>query len=407
MSTLAASPAVAGGAPAEYEQRNKQRRRRLRLGALGLLAVIVAAGFGYHWWTEGRYIQYTDDAYVGGDVAVLGAKVPGYIAQVAVTDNQHVRAGDLLVKLDDRDYRANLAKAEGAVQGQQALLQNLDANRRLQEAVILQARATLASAQAEAVRARDDRARYQSLKADSAVSIQSWQKADADYKQAQAAQQKADAELLAAQRQVDVIDTSKAQAQASLAQAVAERDLARLNVAYTEVRAPVDGMVGNRRARLGAYAPAGAQLLALVPAQGLWVDANFKESQLAGMTPGQRATIEADVMPGRVFHGSVASIAPATGSQFSVLPAENATGNFTKIVQRVPVRIVLDDADARLGLLRPGLSVVARVDERGDAAPATHAPAAATPAPPATDVRAAVPPARAAPVGATLARHTP
>jgi membrane fusion protein (multidrug efflux system) len=145
---------------------------------------------------------------------------------------------------------------------------------------------------------------------------------------------------------------------------MAERDLARLNLGYTDLRAPIDGTVGNRSARAGAYAMVGAQLMSLVPASGLWVDANFKENQLAHLRPGMPATITADVLPGEVFRGHVVSLAPATGAQFSVLPPENATGNFTKIVQRVPVRIVLDGDAAVLGSLRPGLSVTADVDER-------------------------------------------
>ncbi|OZI25896.1 hemolysin D [Bordetella genomosp. 9] len=358
--SAAAPPVAPVSAPSAAR---KGGRRGLYL-AVGLLAVVVAAWYGYHWWTEGRYIQETDDAYVGGDITVMGTKVPGYIAQVAAGDNQSVHAGDLLVRLDDRDYRAALEKAEGNVAAEQALLANLDANRHLQEAMILQARAGVAAAAAETVRTRQDQARYKTLSNSAAASVQSWQKADADYKQAAANQQKAEAALVAAQRELDVIDTRKGQARAALAQAMADREQARLNLGYTEVRAPVDGTVGNRRARQGAYAPAGTQLLSLVPANGLWVDANFKESQLARMAPGQRVSIVADVVPDRVFHGKVASLAPATGAQFSVLPPENATGNFTKIVQRVPVRIVLDDADARLGLLRPGLSVRAEVDER-------------------------------------------
>jgi membrane fusion protein (multidrug efflux system) len=278
-----------------------------------------------------------------------------------------VHAGDLLARIDDRDYRAALAKAEGAVASQQALLANLDARGKLQQAVIAEASAGVAAVDAETVRARDDQARYASLVAKSAVSIQSSQKADADYKQSVANGQKAKASVEAAQRQLDVIATQKQQAQASLTQAIAERDIARLNLGYTELRAPVDGTVGNRRARVGAYAANGGQLLSIVPAKGLWVDANFKEGQLAHMKPGMRATIVADVMPGKVFHGRIESLAPATGAQFSVLPPENATGNFTKIVQRVPVRIVLDEEDAKLGILRPGLSVVAEVDTHAEA----------------------------------------
>jgi membrane fusion protein (multidrug efflux system) len=365
-SPAAGAPAAAASAAAPRGDEAPARKRGRRLLYIAGLAIVLfgAAWYGHHWWYEGRFIENTDDAYVGGDIAVLGAKVPGYIAMVAAGDNQAVRAGDVLVKLDDRDYRAALEKAEGTVAAEQALLENLDANRRLQEAVILQARATVAAATAETVRTRQDQVRYKSLSSNAAVSLQSFQKADSDYKQAVANQQKADAALVAAQRALDVIDTQKTQARAALAQAMAEREQARLNLSYTTLRAPMDGTVGNRRARQGAYAPAGAQLLALVPASGLWVDANFKESQLAHMVPGQRATIVADILPDRVFHGRVASLAPATGAQFSVLPPENATGNFTKIVQRVPVRIVLDEDDARLGLLRPGLSVRADVDVR-------------------------------------------
>ncbi|VVE62392.1 hemolysin D [Pandoraea captiosa] len=331
-----------------------------------VVAAIAALAYGTYWWTTARYFETTDDAYVGGDVTVLGPKVPGYIAEVLVTDNQTVRAGDVLVRLDDRDYRAALAKAEGAVAAQQALLANLDATARLQTAVIAQARASVVAVTADARRAHDDQVRYQDLVAKSAVSVQSAQKADADYKQISANRERAEAGAVAAERQLDVIATQKQQAQAALAQAVADRDIARLNVEYTVLRAPVDGTVGNRRARTGAYAQAGTQLLAIVPAHGLWVDANFKEGQVAHLRPGMPVKIEADVLPGRVFHGRVASLAPATGAQFSVLPPENATGNFTKIVQRVPVRVQLDDSDARLGTLRPGLSVTAEVDARGE-----------------------------------------
>ncbi|SDC83169.1 membrane fusion protein, multidrug efflux system [Cupriavidus sp. YR651] len=344
--------------------KTKGNRKALLIRGSGVLIALAAAGYGYHWWADGRYMEETDDAYVGGDVTLIAAKVPGYLAEVLVTDNQVVHKGDLLARIDDRDYRAALAKAEGAVASQQALLANLDARERLQQAVIAEARAGVAAVDAETVRARDDQTRYASLVEKSAVSVQSSQKADADYKASVANGQKAKASAEATQRQLEVIATQKQQAQASLAQAIAERDLAQLNLGYTELRAPVDGTVGNRRARVGAYASNGGQLLSIVPATGLWVDANFKEGQLAHMKPGVRATIVADVMPGKVFHGRVASVAPATGAQFSVLPPENATGNFTKIVQRVPVRIVLDAEDAKLGLLRPGLSVVAEVDTR-------------------------------------------
>jgi membrane fusion protein (multidrug efflux system) len=336
--------------------------KRLLLLVLLAVALVLAVWFGIHWWTVGRFIESTDDAYIGGDVTVIGPKVAGYITELKVVDNQLVHAGDLLVKIDDRDYVAALNKAEGAVAAQEALLANLDATEQLQYAVIGQAKASIDASNAETVRSRDDQTRYQKLVSQQAVSVESAQRADATFKTAQANTAKAQASMLATQRQIAVIDTQKLQAKAALKQATAERDLAQLNVGYTELRAPVDGVIGNRRARVGAYAAAGSQLLSVVPVSGLWVDANFKEDQLARMVPGQAVTIHADVLPGRDFHGHLDSLAPATGAQFSVLPPENATGNFTKIVQRVPVRIFLDQADGVLGHLRPGLSVTAEVD---------------------------------------------
>ena len=350
--------------PGTASTRVKPTRRQLALAVGGFVALMILGLYGHYWFAHGRFVESTDDAYVGGDITIIAPKVAGFIAQVAVTDNQPVRAGDLLVKLDDRDYRAALAQAEAVVSAQQATLANLDAKRRLQQALISQARARIVAADAEIVRTRDDARRFQRLSASGAVSIQAYQKASADYEEAAATGNEAHASLDAAERELDVIATEKRQTRAGLAAALAERDTARLNLSYTELRAPIDGTVGNRSARSGAYAAVGGQLLAIVPARSLWVDANFKESQLGRMRAGQPALIKADVLPGQVFPGHVASIAPATGAEFSVLPAENATGNFTKIVQRVPVRIVLDGDASVLGRLRPGLSVTARVDER-------------------------------------------
>jgi len=338
--------------------------KRAALAAVVLLAGLGIARLTHDWWTVGRFSQSTDDAYIGGDVTVIAPKVSGFIAQLAVTDNQLVHAGDLLIKLDDRDYRAALAKAEAAVAIQQATLTNLDATGRLQEAVIAQAQAGIDSADAEVTRTHDDQVRDKQLIANGAVSTQDFQKADADYKEALAAGEKSRAALTAAQRQLEVIASQKQQTQAALASAVAERDLAQLNLSYTELRAPIDGTIGNRSAQVGAYASTGAQLISLVPAHGLWIDANFKENQLGQMRPGAPASVSVDLISGARFHGHVVSIAPATGAQFSVLPPENATGNFTKIVQRVAVRIVIDDNDDAIGLLRPGLSVTAKVDTR-------------------------------------------
>jgi Multidrug resistance efflux pump len=338
-----------------------RRGKTLKLAA-GVIVLVGVLAYGAHWWTTGRFIQDTDDAYVGGDVTVIGSKVAGYIQTVAVTDNQAVHKGDLLIRIDDRDYRAAAAKADAAVAAQEATLRNLDAVAALQQSVIHQAEAGKAAADAEANRARLDDTRYGDLVSRSAVSVEAAQRARATAQTATADGQKAGAAVEAARRQLDVIDTQKRQAEAALAQARAQADSAHLDLSYTEVRAPVDGTIGNRRARVGAFVSAGSPMLAVVPAHGLWVDANFKEDQLARMKVGQAVDVHADVLPGRPFHGHIASLAPATGSQFSVLPPENATGNFTKIVQRVPVRVALDGKDGDLGLLRPGLSVTATVD---------------------------------------------
>jgi membrane fusion protein, multidrug efflux system len=339
-------------------------RKVLIISGVTLIILAALTTFGYQWWTVGRFTESTDDAYVGGDITVIAPKVSGFIARVAVTDNQIVHAGDVLVELDKRDYVAARARAVAAVAAQEAAIANLAATRHLQEAVIAQAQAGINSAAAEIERSQEDQVRYRRLEKLSAVSVQESQKADADYKSAIASGARARAALAASQRQLDVIDSQNQQAVAALAQAKADRDVADLNLSYTELRAPMDGTVGNRSARAGSYANIGAQLMSLVPARGLWVDANFKESQLARMRAGQTVLVEADVLPGQAFHGRVASLAPATGAVFSVLPAENATGNFTKIVQRVPVRIALDGDASALGRLRPGLSVVAKVDMR-------------------------------------------
>jgi membrane fusion protein (multidrug efflux system) len=343
--------------------RTASPRRVLLLGA-GAVLIGAAVWFVWYWESIGRYIESTDDAFVGGEVTTLSFKVASLIETVAIVDHQSVKAGDLLLKLDDRDYRAHLARAEANVAARRAALANVGATRRMRVAMVGQAAADLAAAIAERARTKYDIDRYRTLSSDRFASRQRFEQADADHEKARAAERRAQAALEAAEIQLDIIDAQRQQSVADLDQAVADRDLAQLNLSYTEIRSPIDGVVGNRSARVGAYATVGAQLLAIVPAHGLWVDANFKESQLAGMRQGQPAEIIADAAPNVAFRGRVASLSPATGAQFSVIPPENATGNFTKIVQRVPVRILLENDAAELGKLRPGLSVVVRVDER-------------------------------------------
>jgi len=357
------SDAVAA-VPARRPRRRAWPSRRILLAGAGLAALLAGATFGYRYWAVGQFIETTDDAYVGGNVTDLAPQVSGLIERVAVTDNQAVHAGDVLVKIDDRAFRIAVDKALAAVAAGQASLGNLAATRVLQAALIREAQAGVAAAQAQLVLARANQDRYARLAAAAAGSRQDAQTATAAFAQALADGVRANAALAAARAQLSVIDTETQQALAALAGAQADLAAARLNLGYTEIRAPVDGVIGNRVAHLGGYATAGAQLLSIVPAGGLWVDANFKEDQLARMQPGDRVTIAADVLPGDEITGVVASLAPASGAVFSVLPAENATGNFTKIVQRVPVRILLDGSAADLGLLRPGLSVTAAVDTR-------------------------------------------
>jgi membrane fusion protein (multidrug efflux system) len=339
-------------------------RKTMLLAGAAILALIGAAWYGADWVAAGQYVESTDDAYVGGNVTDIAPKVSGIIAQIAVSDNQFVQAGDLLVKIDDRDFAAALAKAQAAVAGDQAAIANLDATQALQSSVIDEAKADVAAADAQLALARANQGRYARLAAANAGSEQAAQTAVSNFGQAVAAGEKARAALVAAQAQLGVIGTERQQAGAALAGARADLLAARLNLGYTEIRAPIDGVIGNRSAELGGYATAGAQLVSIVPARGLWVDANFKEDQLAQMRAGEPVTIIADEAPGQKIRGHVVSIAPATGAIFSVLPAENATGNFTKIVQRVPVRIALDGDAATLGLLRPGLSVTAYVNTR-------------------------------------------
>ena len=339
-------------------------KKQMLIAALMVVAAFATIKIGYDWWKVGRFTVSTDDAYVGGDVTVMAPKVAGFISQLAVTDNQKVHAGDLLLKLDDRDYRAALAKAEAAVALQKASLVNLEATRHLQDALVSQAEAGVAVVDAEITRTRDDQARFKNLSISGAESLQSFEHADTAYQQALANGDKARAALGAAQRQLEVISTQKQQAQAMLDSAIAERDLAELNVSYTVLRAPIDGVIGNRSAQVGAYASAGSQLISLVPSHGLWIDANFKEDQLARMRAGSPATVQIDLLGRKPFRGHVVSIAPATGAQFSVLPPENATGNFTKIVQRVAVRVCLDDEASAMGSLRPGLSATVKVNTK-------------------------------------------
>jgi len=351
---------VAGSA----KSRPRRGRKALALSGLALAVGLGAAWYGYDWWTVGRFVESTDDAYVGGDVTAIAPHVAGFVATILVADNQYVRAGELIIRLDDRDFRAALDRADAIVRQREATLASLQAKYLLQQSTIRQADADVAAKAARAEFANEDAVRYRSLARTNAGSQQEAQKAAAADQEARSAVASSRAGLDAANQQLAVLATEITEARASVAQAAADLVTAHLNLGYTEIRSPVDGYIGNRAAQAGAFVSAGTYLASIVPAHGLWVDANFKEDQLARMEPGQSATILADVMAGHAFHGRVLSLAPGTGAIFSVIPPENATGNFTKIVQRVPVRIRLDAADATLGRFRPGLSTTVSVDTR-------------------------------------------
>jgi len=344
-------------------------RRRLSLKQMGLLGAAIALAaaaivFGVRWWTVGRFIESTDDAYVGGNVTEIAPHISGFISEIAVTDNQYVRAGQLLVRIEPSDFEAARERAVAAVAQARAAVANLGATIALQRSLITQARADLAASRDQMRFDAEDAARDRALARAGAGSVRDAQHSATAYQAAQAATLAAQARVRASQQQVGVLAAALRQAQASLGQARAQLRTASLNLGYTELRSPIDGYVGDRSAQIGGYVTAGTQLLSIAPAQGLWVDANFKEDQIGRMRPGQPATIVADVDHGRVLHGHIISLAPATGAVFSIIPPQNATGNFTKIVQRVPVRIALDGADGTLGLLRPGLSTTASVDTR-------------------------------------------
>jgi membrane fusion protein (multidrug efflux system) len=349
-------------------------RKSLLAAAATLLLTAGAAWYGTDWWTTGRFIETTDDAYVGGNVTPIAPHAAGFVTEIAVTDNQLVHAGDLLVRIDPRDYQAALDHARAVVAARIAALASLRAQYTLQQSTIRQAAAELDAKTALATFAHTDAVRYATLAHSPAGSRQDAERTLAGDQSAQAAILAAQAGLTAAQQRLDVIAADTSAAQAAVAQAQSDLQTAQLNLGYTEIRAPIDGYVGNRAAQVGAYVTPGTYLLSLSPAHGLWVDANFKEDQLARMKPGQTATVVADVVSHRVLQGHVLSLAPGTGAVFSVIPPENATGNFTKIVQRVPVRIELDGTAATLGTLRPGLSTTVSVDTR-TGAPTTEKPA--------------------------------
>ena len=333
-------------------------RRAIKRAALALviaLGVAAATDFGYGYLTTGRYLETTDDAYVKADSTIISPKVSGYIAQVLVGDNQPVKAGQLLARIDDRDFRTALKQAQADVAGSEAAVRNLDAQLALQQPIIEQGTADVAAAEANLKFAQEERARYDDLMKTGSGTIQRAQQTDAALREKTAQLQHSQSGLLAAQRKVDVLTTDRAKAVAQLDRARAVAQQAALNLSYTTIIAPVDGTVGARSLRVGQFVQAGTQLMAVVPLNAVYVVANFKETQLTYVRNGQPVEIRIDGFRGATLRGHVDSLSPASGLEFALLPPDNATGNFTKIVQRVPVKIALDD-HSLTGLLRPGMS---------------------------------------------------
>ena len=357
------------------------------------IALVLGVGLGWQWWHVWRFHQSTDDAYVQSDITVISPKLEGYLKEVRVEDNQPVAAGQVLVVIDDRDFAAKVAQAEAAVATAEASVDTYESRLELQRSMIDQAKAEVVAAEAEKSRAERDYQRYRQLMTSDYASRQRFETAEAESEKSAAAVTQKQAAVVAALGTLRVLRAQRDEEKARREQARANLRLAKNDLDNTVIRAPGAGVVGNRAGRAGQYVKPGTQLLSLVPLPYVYVTANFKETQLTRMRPGQSAEISVDAYPDKTLTGRIESFAPASGAQFSLLPPDNATGNFTKIVQRVPVRIALPADEPLARLLRPGLSVTVTVDTRTE--PDQHAAAigqaqahtATTPIPPAAEPR--------------------
>ncbi|MBR0801157.1 HlyD family secretion protein [Bradyrhizobium jicamae] len=347
----------------------KGKLRRLLLAGAAAVVLAGAGWYGWDYWTVGRFEVSTDDAYVKADNTTIAPKVSGYLTDVLVGDNEQVHAGQVLARIDDRDYTVALDQAKADVQAADAAIASKRAQLEVQKSVIDAARATLEVDTATQTFAEQENKRYTDLAGTGYGSVQNAQQAQSRYASAQAAIARDTANLASALRQVELLKAEIAQAVAASERASALQHQAELNLGYTTITAPIDGVVGNRTLRTGQFVQAGTQLMSLVPATGAYVIANYKETQLTNVRKGQPVDIEVDMFPGRVVRGHVDSLAPASGQEFALLPPDNATGNFTKVVQRIPVKILLDATQVEL---RPGMSVIPTIAT--PAHPAEEAP---------------------------------
>jgi len=346
----------------------KRLARRTLLGGAAVAALAGGIEYGVYYWNTGRFLVSTDDAYVQADSVIVSPKISGYIAEVLVRDNQTVRAGQVLARIDDRDYRTALEQARADVAAAQADIDDLHQTIAEQTFAVQQARQVVVADRAAVAFSEEDTRRYATLARSGAASTQEAQHSVADIAERQATLQKDTTGIDIALKHIDVLQSRLAKTEAALRQQQAIERQAELNLSYATITASVDGTVGARTLRVGQYVQAGTQLMAVVPLQAVYVVANYKETQLTDVRPGQPATLEVDTFPGEVVHGHVDSLAPASGEEFSLLPPDNATGNFTKIVQRIPVKIVIEASDPLAGLLRPGMSVEPTIDTRREPA---------------------------------------
>ena len=360
-------PAAKGEKPGEKPRKGFFRRHPV-LAPVGLVALLLAVVAGYLYWDQTSHFESTDDAFIAARQFAIAPQVAGYVTAVPVTDNEHVTKGGVVAQIDQRDYLAALAQAQAQVAGAEAGIRNMDAQIATQDAQIAANQAQVAQAQANLELARVTWGRDKPLVNQGWATAQQGTTDVQTLKAQQAAVDSAQASLKVAQRQIDTLRAQRASAEATLAQAQAQLDQAKLNLGYTTVVADQPGRVVNLTGAVGQYAQAGTNLSMFVPDE-IWVVANYKETQLDRMRPGQPVDMEIDAYPERDFHGHVASVQPGSGTAFSLLPAENATGNYVKIVQRVPVKLILDNppADVSLG---PGMSVVPTV--RVDPSPSLY-----------------------------------
>jgi len=324
-----------------------------------LIGLPLVTGVGY-WLLERRHYESTDDAYLQSNIVLISPRVQGYVTQMAINDNQAVKKNDLLLTIDDRGYQAKVLQAEANVNEETAHIERLRAMKTSQHAHIETAGANIAAVQAKREQIQQDLKRFNNLIERGSAARQALDKIQSESKQAAAELRGSQASASAEHSQLASLDSEITETEARLQNAQAQLTLAKIDLEHTQVKAPIDGIIGNRGVQLGQLVRPGVALASLVQNSNIWVEANFKETQLQHMRLGQPVTVKVDAYPDLELTGKVDSFSPASGSEFSILPEENATGNFTKIVRRVPVKIVFDSTD-NLQLLRPGLSAEAKV----------------------------------------------